>query len=65
MKPVSRGWYVLLLLPVVATMWVGSYNQLEPTLLGFPYFYWYQLLWVVLSAGVVGVVYLATHRADE
>jgi hypothetical protein len=61
MRTGSRGWYLLLLLPVIAMLWVGSYNSIEPTLWGFPFFYWYQLLWVVLCAVVVGIVFRLTH----
>jgi hypothetical protein len=49
---------LLLVLPFVAILWVSSYNRLEPTLSGVPFFYWYQLLWVLLGAVAVGVVYL-------
>ena len=64
-KPVSRAWYLLLLLPFVAMLWVGSYNKIEPTLWGFPFFYWYQLLWVPICAAVVGIVFLATRPGSE
>lgn len=48
----------LLLIPIVAMLWVSSYNRIEPTLAGFPFFYWYQLLWVLLSAVIIGIVYV-------
>jgi hypothetical protein len=41
---------VLLAIPVVALLWVGSYARVEPTLAGFPFFIWYQFLWVFLCA---------------
>ncbi|OJW29664.1 MAG: hypothetical protein BGO51_11340 [Rhodospirillales bacterium 69-11] len=47
----------LLLIPIVAMLWVSSYNRIEPTLAGFPFFYWYQLVWVLLSAVIIGIVY--------
>ena len=50
---------VLLLLPFIAVLWVPFYNRVDPVLFGFPFFYWYQLLWIPLSAVVVGIVYLA------
>jgi len=31
-------------------LWVPFYNFLEPTLFGFPFFYWYQLAWVPISS---------------
>jgi hypothetical protein len=48
---------LLLLLPFAAALWVPFYNSAEPSLSGFPFFYWYQLLWVLLSAAVIAVVY--------
>jgi hypothetical protein len=48
---------VLLLLPFVAVLWVPFYNSIEPKAFGVPFFYWWQLLWVVLGTVVVGIVY--------
>ncbi len=56
-KKPSRAWYVLILLPVVGVLWVPFYNMKEPSLFGFPFFYWYQLLWVPVSAVLIGIVY--------
>ena len=56
------GWVrILLLIPFVAMLWVPSYNSVEPTWAGIPFFYWYQLLWILLCAAVVGIVYKAEH----
>ncbi len=52
----------LLLLPIITMLWVPSYNAIEPVLGGMPFFYWYQLLWVLLGAAIIGVVYLVEHR---
>ena len=41
---------VLLVLPVLALLWVDSYARVEPMLAGFPFFIWYQFLWVFLCA---------------
>jgi hypothetical protein len=48
----------LLLVPIVASLWVSFYNSVEPTFLGIPFFYWYQLAWVPLSGVLTGIVYL-------
>jgi hypothetical protein len=40
----------LLAAPVVALLWVDSYARVEPTVAGFPFFIWYQLLWVFVCA---------------
>jgi hypothetical protein len=55
-------WYVLLLAPFVGTLWVPAYNRAEPSLAGFPFFYWYLFLWIVLVAALSGLVYFATRR---
>jgi len=63
-KTSSAGswWYLLLLAPLLAMLCVPSYNKVEPTLWGFPFFYWYQLLWIPLTVIVIGIVHLATRR---
>lgn len=35
--------------PFVAMLWVGSYAKTDPAFIGIPFFYWYQMLWVLLS----------------
>ncbi len=59
-----RWVYVLLLAPFVALLWVGSYAHDGPRLGGFPFFYWYQFLWVFLGAGVTWLVYAVTTRRE-
>lgn len=57
-----RHWVrVLFVLPFIAMLWVSSYNRLTPQLFGFPFFYWYQLLWVIVSAALAGFIYKVEH----
>ena len=42
-------WYLLLLAPFVAVLWVPFYNAIEPAWAGIPFFYWYQFLWVLVD----------------
>ncbi|MBH5336920.1 DUF3311 domain-containing protein [Streptomyces pactum] len=51
-----------LLAPFVAMVWVDSYAKIEPTLWGIPFFYWYQMLWVPLSALLTWVAYILVRR---
>jgi len=51
-----------LLAPFVAILWVGSYARTGPTLIGIPFFYWYQMLWVPLSAVLTTVAYRLVQR---
>ena len=52
----------LLVLPFLGVLWVPFYNRIEPSLAGIPFFYWYQLAWVILGAVVVLAVYLIETR---
>ncbi len=55
---------LLLLIPVFALVFPGLYNRVTPTLLGFPFFYWYQLVWVFLATGVLILVYTVRKHGD-
>ena len=57
--------YLLLLIPYVAMLWVPYYNRIEPELAGVPFFYWYQLLWIVLGAAILLPAYLAESRGRD
>ena len=58
----SRAWYVLLLVPFVALLWVPFYTRTTPKLFGFPFFYWSQFARVVATALIVWIVYVATRQ---
>ncbi len=49
---------ILLAIPIVALLWVSSYAKETPRLGGFPFFFWYQVLWVFICAGCT----YAAHR---
>jgi hypothetical protein len=42
--------FVLLLVPCVLALWVPLYNSIPPVLFGIPFFYWFQLVLVPISA---------------
>ncbi|MBI1757809.1 MAG: DUF3311 domain-containing protein [Actinobacteria bacterium] len=48
---------LLLLPPIIALMWVGSYAKATPRLLGFPFFYWYQLMWLLIGSVCTALAY--------
>ena len=54
----------LLLLPFIGLMSVPFYNQRDPILFGFPFFYWYQLAWVPLTSAILYVVYRGVRHDD-
>jgi hypothetical protein len=60
-----RLWYWLLLIPFAATLIPPIYARATPTLFGFPFFYWYQILWIVLSALIVWIVYAVTRESES
>jgi len=60
----QRIWYLVFVLPLVGTLWVPFYDSIEPRLGGIPRFYWYQFLWIVISALLTGLVYFATTSAS-
>jgi Protein of unknown function (DUF3311) len=59
----SRGWswwYLLFVLQFAVILWPPFYNRIDPTCAGMPFFYWFQLLWVLVSAVLTAIVYFAT-----
>ena len=63
--PRRRGFrpvHLLLIVPYAAVLWVPSYNRIEPEIAGIPFFYWYQLMWIVLGAGVLLPIYFSEER---
>ena len=49
---------VLLTVAIIATLWVPIYARSTPKLGPFPFFYWYQLIWVPLTADADWICYL-------
>lgn len=53
-----RSWLLLLLLvPFIALLWPPFYNYNQPDFIGIPFFYWFQLLWIVITAILTAVLY--------
>jgi uncharacterized membrane protein YhdT len=66
-KPERRGLHryvprLLLAVPFLVVLWVPSYNRIEPQLGGIPFFYWYQLAWILLGAVFVLIAYAIERR---
>ena len=51
-----------LIAPFVAMLWVDSYAKVDPTFIGIPFFYWYQMLWVFISTGLTMIAYTLWQR---
>ena len=54
-------WYLLFVIQYVFVLWPPLYNRVEPSLGGIPFFYRYQLLWVIIGAILTAIVYFATE----
>lgn len=54
---------VLILAPIVALLWVGSYARAEPRLWGFPFFYWYQFVWVFVASACTWLAHRLITRS--
>ena len=52
---------ILLAASLVGTLWVPFYNHLTPAFGGFPFFYWYQLMWVPIVAILSAAAYLLSR----
>jgi len=61
-RPKWSWWYLLFVVQLVAVAWPPFYNKIEPTWAGIPFFYWYQLLWVIIGAVLTAIVYFATNE---
>ncbi|MPY62787.1 DUF3311 domain-containing protein [Streptomyces spongiae] len=53
---------VCLLAPFVAMLWVGSYAKTDPAFIGIPFFYWYQMAWVLISTVLTATAYKLWQR---
>jgi hypothetical protein len=61
-KEKASWWYLLFVVQFAVILWPPLYNKAEPSVLGVPFFYWFQLAWVVVSAVITAVVYFATRE---
>jgi hypothetical protein len=57
----SRGWNWLLLVPLLGVLIPPIYNSADPHLIGIPFFYWYQMLWIPISVVCTVAVYRRTR----
>ena len=64
-RPARVAAGVLLLLAIALPLLVSTYARRDPQLLGFPFFYWYQLIWVFIAAVLVGSAYRLVRRDER
>jgi len=66
-RPRTAAWVlvtILLVIAVAGTLAVPIYARSTPVLLDFPFFYWYQLLWVPVVGILCGIAYFIVSRGD-
>jgi len=57
---------VIILLPaVVLPLWVPLYDKTDPTLFGFPFFFWFQFALILLSAALTSIAFVLSQRTDR
>lgn len=57
MRALRRWLPLILLIPFVALLWPPFYNRVEPTILGFPFFYVWQFAWIAITAVLTWIVF--------
>ncbi len=48
---------LMFLVVAVVSLWVPLYNRTGPSLAGMPFFYWFQIAWIVVGAVAVAIAY--------
>jgi len=56
---------VLVLISILGTLIVPIYARSSPYIGAFPFFYWYQLLWVPFVAIMMAICYLVSTRRSR
>ncbi len=57
--------YALLLPAVVVPLLVPLYDRADPTLFGFPFYYWFQFALIIGAAVLTLTAYVVSTKADE
>jgi hypothetical protein len=51
------AWNWILVLPVFGLIFPGLYARATPELFGFPFFYWYQIAWILITGALTAIAY--------
>jgi uncharacterized protein DUF3311 len=67
--PARPGPYVvsgiLIAIAIILPLLVPIYARWDPALFGIPFFYWYQMLWVLIDAGLLWICYAIMTKEDN
>ncbi|HET7675162.1 MAG TPA: DUF3311 domain-containing protein [Gammaproteobacteria bacterium] len=55
----KTGWYMAVVIIFAVALWVPIYNRIEPRLFGIPFFYWFQFVWIIVTAVATAAAYKA------
>jgi len=65
----SRGLWilicVLLIPPVVLPLWVPLYDKTDPTLNGWPFFFWFQMALIIFATVMTLIAFRISQVADR
>ena len=64
-RVVWAGILVLLAPAVVVPLIVPLYDRVDPTLAGFPFFFWFQLAMILFCTVVTGIGFFLARYADR
>src|SRR4051812_30283248 len=67
-RPSFAPWLPILALlapAIVLPLWVPLYNREDPSLLGFPFYYWFQFLLVIVAVVLTVGAYALVKRVDR
>ena len=60
LPPTKSRFHWLLFVPFVPfllILWPPLYNVIEPTLVGIPFFYWFQLFLMLIAVAITAIIY--------
>ena len=65
----SRGLWILIIIllipPVVLPLWVPLYDETEPELNGWPFFYWFQMALIPFATVLTIIAFALSRIADR
>lgn len=53
---------LLFLVVFFISLWVPIFNRTGPTLFGFPFFYWYQIVIILVSSFLIWIVFMVDNK---
>ena len=56
---------VLLAIAIIVPLIVPLYAKASPSFIGMPFFYWYQMLWVLIDTALLAICYQIIKREDR